>query len=763
MTAIFEWFFKYRPLLYERGTISFQPLWPDYVTWILIAAAIAGSFLLYRRLAGNLPVPWRYTLACLRAASFLVVLLLLLRPVLRLHSVIPQKNFVAIAYDSSRSMEIKDGPRGQSRLQLEQAILRPVDNNLLAQLTAKFRLRFFRFSGSAERTEAFADLSSHGGITDLERSLNQISNELASAPVAGVVLITDGADNRSKNLEATAAQLRARRIPVYSVGVGSSDFMRDVEVLRVTAPKTVLKDTTIEAEVSVQSIGYPGQRRRLVVLDRDKQLNSQEIMLGSDGEVKTYKVSFNCQSAGPKVYKFLVEPFPEEVIPENNDQTVLVRVEDEQPRVLYFEGEPRWEYGFLRRAILQDKNIRLVSLLRQADGKFLGQGESESAAALAKGFPTEKAELFKYKAIILGSVEASFFTFDQLQILSDFVSRRGGGFLMLGGKNSFGQGGYIHTPLEDVSPLVLGQSSGAAPAFQDLEYRIRLTGYGLQHPICRLSLSEDQNRKRWESAPALIGFNPTFGPKPGAIILAQGTATDARGQSPILLAFQRFGKGKAVAFATASSWRWRMGQDHSDNFHELFWKQMLRWLAGDVHDPVTVTAEKHSYSPDDTAVFRAEVFDSAFLPLNDARLITQIKSPSGQFTSVPMDWDAGKDGAYSGTFKPIEDGIYEVSTEAFQGDKSLGSAKTNFRVSRSTEEFHNATLNSDLLKRLSKETGGRYYAPGDIHSLPEDISYIDKGSSRIEEKDLWDMPFLFLLLAGLLSTEWILRKRKGLA
>jgi uncharacterized membrane protein len=763
MTAIFEWLFKYRLLLYERGAVAFQPLWPGYVTWVLAAVAIVGSFLLYRRLAGVLPFYWRFALAGLRAVSFLVVLLLLLRPVLRLHSVIPQKSFVAIAYDLSRSMEIKDSPRGQSRLVQEQTILRPVDNPLLAQLAAKFKLRYFRFSGSAERTEAFADAPSHGGITDLEKSLNQISSELASAPLAGVVLITDGADNHSKNIEATAAQFRTRRIPVYSIGIGSTDFISDVEVLRVAAPRKVLKDTTIEAEVSVRSIGYPGQRCKLQVLDQEKPLNSREITLGSDGEVKTYKIIFNCQTAGPRVYKFLVEPFPKEVIPENNDQTLLIQVEDEQPKVLYFEGEPRWEYAFLRRAVLQDKNLRLVSLLRQADSKFLGQGESESAGAFEKGFPTERAELFKYKAIILGSVEASFFTFDQLQILSDFVSRRGGGFLMLGGKNSFGQGGYIHTPLEDVSPLILGQSNGTVPEFQDLEYRVQLTGYGWQHPICRLSLSEDQNRKRWETAPALVGFNPTLGPKPGAIILARGSAPDAGGQSPVLLAFQRFGKGKAVAFAAASSWRWRMGQDHADNFHELFWKQMLRWLASDVSDPVTVISEKHSYSSDDTAVIRAEVCDSSFLPLNNARLITQIKSPSGQFTSAQLDWDAEKDGAYSGAFKPMENGIYEVATEAFQGDKSLGSAKTNFRVAESTEEFHNAAMNTDLLQQLSKETGGRYYAPGDIHSLPEDISYIDKGSSRIEEKDLWDMPFLFLLLAGLISSEWILRKRKGLA
>jgi hypothetical protein len=132
-------------------------------------------------------------------------------------------------------------------------------------------------------------------------------------------------------------------------------------------------------------------------------------------------------------------------------------------------------------------------------------------------------------------------------------------------------------------------------------------------------------------------------------------------------------------------------------------------------------------------------------------------------SSVPLSWDVEKDGTYSGSFKPEEEGIYEISSEAFQGSKSLGTAKSNFRIAQSTEEFHNAAMNTELLKLLSSQTGGRYYSPQNTRTLSEDISYVDTGSSRLEEKDLWDMPFLFVLLVGLISAEWIIRKRKGLA
>jgi uncharacterized membrane protein len=760
MSAIIAWLFKYRPLLYERGALALRPFWPSWFTVILIAAALGGAYWLYRRSATVLPPPWRYGLAGLRAAAFLIIILMLLQPVLVLHSVIPQQNFVAVVYDASKSMEIRDGAKNRSRLEIERQLLQP-SSSLLKDLADRFKLRLFRFAGSAERTAAFEEAPRRGSITDLERSLNQVVGDLASAPLAGIVLLTDGADNHSANLDALAARFRARAIPIYTVGVGSADLRRDTEILAVTAPRSVLKDTMVEAEVAVRSSGYAGRKDRLVVLDQERQLQSQDITLGSDGEVKTYRIRFNSSSSGARVFKFRVEPFPDETIPENNDRTVLIRVEDAQPQILYVEGEPRLEYAFLRRAILPDKNLHLIALLRQADKKFLRQGV-ESAAMLEKGFPAEKAELYKYKTVIMGSVEASFFTFDQLRMISDYVSQRGGGFLMMGGKNSFGQGGYINTPIEDVLPVNLGESAQAVPGFQDLEYKVRLTPYGLQHPICQLASSGDQNRKRWDAAPALAGFNPTFDLKPGASALAQGIAPDARGQSPVLLAFQRFGRGKSVAFAASNSWRWRMEQEHSDNFYDLFWRQMLRWLVSDVPDPVAITAEKHSYSMEESVVFHADANDPTFLPLNNVRFAVQVKAPSGQTSPAELSWDVEKDGAYSGAYKPLEMGIYEVTAEAFQGDKNLGTARTNFRVADSTEEFHNAAMNASLLKRLSSQTGGRYYLPDHAQSLAEDISYTDKGASRLEEKDLWDMPFLFLLLAGVISIEWIFRKRRGL-
>ncbi len=763
MELLFEFLFKYRPLLYERGTVSFRPPWPPYVTWLLAVSAIAFALLTYLRAKGGIPIGWRFLLTGLRGMSLLVVLLLLAQPILLVPSVVPQKSFVAIAYDTSRSMEIRDGSEGRSRLGIERELLKPGPASWIEELGRKFKLRYFRFAGSADRTSGYEEPKRHGGHTDIERSLDAVMGEFASAPVAGIVLLTDGADNRSADLPGLAARLRSRRVPVYAIGIGSPSFGRGVELVQVSAPRHVLRDSIVEATVSIRATGGAGRKTRLVAREGERELRSVEVILGDAGEVKSHRLTFPSGPSGAHVYSFRVDPLPDEQLKENNVLDILVDVDDSQPQVLYVEGEPRWIFGFMRRAAAEDKSLRLVTLLRQADGKFLRQGV-ESSSTLERGFPTDSRELFSYKALVTGNVEASFFTFDQLRLISEFVSRRGGGFLMLGGRNSFAQGGYVNTPIEDLLPLVIRTDRPSdITGSQDLEFKARLTSYGLEHPVARISVDDAENRKRWEEAPALVGLNPTFGVKAGATVLATAVVGEPSGPARALLAFQRFGRGRSIALTTGSIWRWRMEMDHRDDFHDAFWRQMLRWLVAGAPDPVNVESSKHSYSLDETVAISAEVRDADFIPLNNVRMTVRVEAPSGQAVSLPASWEPRKEGLYSASFKPIEEGIHRISVEAFTGDTSVGRSSGSFRIAESTEEFHGAQLNADLLRTLAKETGGRYYEPDEAGTLVEDISYIDNGASQIEEKAIWDMPFLFLLLVGAICAEWTLRKKWGLA
>jgi uncharacterized membrane protein len=540
--------------------------------------------------------------------------------------------------------------------------------------------------------------------------------------------------------------------------VGADRISRDTEIVKVSMPREMLKESTAVVDVSYRSHGFAGRRATLSVRDNGVLLKSEEITMRGDGEVAERSIELSVKNEGPRIFSFSIEN-PDDRIVENNRFDVLVNVRNERPRILYMEGEPRWDFKFLRRAVEDDPNIQLVTLLRTSQNKFYRQGIDDEEM-LAGEFPTTREELFGYKGLIFGSIESTFFSREQLQMVVDFVGNRGGGFLMTGGRNSFGGGRYDNTVIEDLLPVRIPPDD-RTPVVGRL--RLSLTDYGRTHALMKLSSDPAANAKVWLRLPPLNDFNRTFDAKAGAIVLARGQPEDRTLGSPILLAYQRYGRGRTMTFTSGSSWRWRMEMDHEDITHGLFWKQVLRWLVSQSPDPVMISSDKDTYLPDEQIRLRAEVADKQFNRVKHARVIAKILTPAGLMETLPLDWFGVEDGAYEGALNANEPGIYRVEVEATWGNETLHSYRTTFQVQDRPIEYYNAALNTRLLRGIAAETGGRYYPLAKIGDLPNDAIYVDGETSFIEQKEVWDAPFLFILLCVTLSGEWFSRKKKGLA
>ena len=243
---------------------------------------------------------------------------------------------------------------------------------------------------------------------------------------------------------------------------------------------------------------------------------------------------------------------------QNNEQEVLIVVEDHIEKVLYFEGEPRHETAFIRRAMQEDQNIRVVSLIRTADNKFLRIDIENPDEELTGGFPTTREELFGYRGLIIGSVEASFFTLDQLRMIADFVSQRGGGLLMLGGRRAFSEGGYAETPVGDVLPIVLEPVDDEEQFFSEVD--VEITPAGRTHPITQIAGTIEESENRWGELPPLTIVNRVTQTKPGATTLLTGDRAGSS-QSQIVLAYQRYGRGRVLVLPVQDSWMWQMHAD----------------------------------------------------------------------------------------------------------------------------------------------------------------------------------------------------------
>lgn len=768
MNTLFEFLFKYSREMYARGSLALGSRFPIWAVVGVCGALALLALFTYVRTVGGLRRRDRVALGALRLVAIAILGFCLLRPMLVLSAAIPQRNVVGVVVDDSKSMRIADLDSA-SRAAHVLKLVAGRDSSLVRALAERFQVRFFRTSGAGGRTSDLAGVSFDASHTRLMPALMGVEDELAGAPVAGLVLLSDGADNSTAGaptgnnvgLSEQLLALRARGVPVYTVGVGSETIARDVEVGRIDVPRTVMRDGALAVDVVLTQRGYAGRSTNVVVEDGGRIVGSKEVTLPRDGQAVVARIRIPTSERGPRSLAVKVPVQPGEMVAENNERRTVVTVRDRREKILYVEGEPRFELKFLRRAVEHDQNLQLVTLLRSAKDKFLRLSVDDSVE-LAAGFPRTREELFAYRAVILGSMEASFFTVDQLRMLADFVSVRGGGLLALGGRRALAEGGYLGTALTDVFPVDL--SGPLVDSTTATEVALTPTAAGRLHPAMQLATSDSLTAARWLTMPHLTMVNQVGRTKPGATVLLEGQRIadgETLGAKIPVLSFQRYGRGKAAVFAVQDSWLWQMAAEVSvdDMTHETFWRQVLRWMVSDTPDRLDVLAADES-GPGEGIDVRATISDAAFLRANGANVTATVGAGA---TPVSLDWAADRDGEYRATLIPDAEGVQEIRVRATVGKDTLQSEPTYVRVAVPTTEFFSAGMRPGLLRQISNETGGRYYDLKDAGRVARDIVYSTSGATVIERHDLWDMPILFLILLAALGTEWWWRRRRGLA
>jgi uncharacterized membrane protein len=744
--------------MFRQGDFTWALSRPVLLAVAAATAIAVLALLTYRGVPATDRPRDRVVLIGLRLATLAVLLFCLFRPALILKAAVPQQNFLGVLVDDSRSMSIAD-LNGQTRSAFIQQQLAGPNARLLDALSQRFVVRFFSFASSSDRVASAADLKFGGTATRLGQALDRARDELSGLPLAGLVMVSDGADTSDAAIDETLASLKARSIPVFTVGVGQERFAHDVQVTRVETPRSVLKGTALVVDVVLSQTGYGGQTVPLSVEDDGRIVSTQEVTLPPDGESATVKVRFTAKEMGARTFKFKVPTQAGEQVTQNNARDALIQVNDRAEKILYYEGEPRFEYKFLRLGVEGDKNLQVVSLDRTAENKYYRQSVT-TPDELIGGFPRTREELFQYRGLILGSVEAASFTPEQLRMIADFVNKRGGGLLMLGGRRSFGEGGWGGTPVGEVLPVVIGAANSKYLA---LDIAVHPTRAGATFAVTQIAETENASAKKWDDMPVLSAVNQIREAKPGATVLLSGV--DKTRQDHIVLAYQRYGRGKAIAMPVQDVWAWRMDAKVAvtDTTHAMFWRRIIRWLVDGVPEQVNVSTTADRVEPGEAIKLSAEVLDSAYVEVNDSRVVARVTSPSGTTTEVPVEWTVTKDGEYRATFTPDESGIYDIKVTAARDQKDLGTAAMHVRVSAGDAEYFDAGMRAPLLKRIAEETGGRFFTPANAASLPEAISYSGRGVTVVEERELWDMPALFLALVGLIAAEWGYRRMRGLA
>ena len=452
---------------------------------------------------------------------------------------------------------------------------------------------------------------------------------------------------------------------------------------------------------------------------------------------------------------FAVEPAVGEEIEGNNRRRHVLDVPRRRRRILYAEGEPRWQYKFMRRAVAKDASVQLVTLLRTSTNKFYRQGV-DTPEELEDGFPSEEEDLFAYDALIIGSFEAAFFTPKQQVAIREFVSRRGGTLMMLAGRRGLGAGGWQNSEIVDALPAQL--EAGEASFLRE-KVRAEIAPQGRDSLISRLSADPQENQELWEGLPELADFQRIGPLKPAATtLLSVRYGTDSL---PLLLR-HNYGRGRSIIFATGGTWRWRMGLASDDERHDTFWRQLLRALVVDSAGPVRLTSDRSNYADESRVLLRAEVRDRSYRHANNARVSATVHPEEGPPTTVPLRPSASEPGVYEAEVDAPRTGVYQVEAVAHLGEDRLGADTLHVRREGGVAEDFRPERNATLLERLAEQTGGAYWELDELDALPAEIGFSEAGITTREVLDLWDMPAVFLLLLALRASEWLLRKRGGI-
>ena len=765
---------------------------------------------------------------CLRLLGVLVLILCLMEPLWIGRRATSGANLFVVVADNSSSMNVRDQGMTQSRGEILRAALAsaPVaeatpatgagvnrgftavgrgGDNWLGTLADSFQVRQYVFDSQLRRTTDFSELVFDGKASAISETLGTIAQRYRGRPVAGVLLMTDGGTTDM----AESAVDRSDVPPVYPVVIGGSRPLKDISLTNVSVSQTSFEDAPVTIQADVEASGYAGKTVAVDLIGNSGEVvERQTRTISKNDEKQTFCFRLRPDKTGVLFYHLRAIETSTDASSEatlaNNKRTLVVDRGKGPYRILYVTGRPNWEYKFLRRAISEDEQVQLVGLVRVAkrepkydwrghvgeqgnplyrgfDNKDQEQTEqydqpvlvrlnTRDEAELRDGFPKTAEELFGYHAVILDDIEAGFFSHDQMEILRRFVAERGGGFLMLGGKESFQQGKFDRTPIGRILPVYLDRlSQPEGPRFAGTQIitqvHLNLTREGWLQSWARLRDNEQDEQRRLLEMPAFRVLNRVRAIKPGASIVATA-GNDPDKQSPALVV-QRYGNGRTAALTVGDVWRWGMKQSQMRDDMNKFWRQTLRWLVADVPNRTSFQAAHKRDQVNQPVILQVRVRDKNFEPMDNVSVAIELDDPQGQKLQLSAEPVLSSPGLFEATYIPRSNGCY--SARAVVSDANglkLGDAETGWAVDLEAREFASVRTNRALLERIARQTGGQVIELDALGNFVRSLPSRDAPITETWIKPLWDLrgilPAIFLFVLMCFVGEWALRRWKGM-
>jgi hypothetical protein len=776
--------------------LRFEQPWPQLVALLVVVGGVSLIVWLYRR-EGSAPLWYKMGLAAIRILLVLLAMFMLSEAVLSVERTgLP---YFIIMADDSASERVADqyedpkardvatalakaaGKAEATRLAVAQGWLLKDNARLIRDLQRQHKVKLYVVSSdarpltevdSAERVKPALDellaVEPLGTQTRLGDGVRKVLNELRGTPPTAILLLTDGQTTEGEALAKAADFARSKGVPLYTIGLGDPDPARDLELTDLMVDDVVFVDDLVRFEAKLIGRGFGGQDV-VVKLGRQKpgskdpkaieDLEQVQVQVAPDGQPRRVEVGHRPRETGEITYILEVEPRPREIQTDNNRITRTINVREEKLRVLLVEGEPRYEYRYLKSYLQRDKTIDLSVVLQSSDPQYSNQD-----VFAIPTFPSAKEGkdgLFSYDVVLFGDVDLSLLSAAQMQNLVEFVTQKGGGLLFIAGEN-FNPLTYKGSPLEPLLPIQLGDARNPTSAGNAVpEFRPALTPEGRSHPIFRFGDDEVTSARIWQDLPQLDWYFEAPRKQPASFVLAtHPNVTGSEGPLP-LIEYKFDGAGKVMFHAFDDTWRWRFRV--GDRYFGRFWVQTIRFLARSKllgRKQAEITTDRRRYQRNQPIQIQVRFPNPGLAPASPD-LTVQVERKGQGPRKLTLKKSVGARNVFEGALPQAPEGEYEVRLlppPVLEG----GMPATTFRVDAPAGEFEQVRMNQPELVRAAETSKGRFYTPAvSPQTVLADLPAPQKVPLDTDPPiPLWNTPAVLALFLGLLTVEWVLRKRK---
>lgn len=709
------------------------------VVLVLLAAAVAAAiaWLFYRTTIPPVPPRTKALLITLRTLSLFALLLLLTEPLVRLTTTTAKKPVVAILFDDSKSMAIKDAQG--DRKQIYRRLFADIN---FTSLAPNAEVRFYAFGSSLRplASGTFDSLALDKDATNISAALRAVAEERERSNLAAFVLITDGNYNLGTNPLYDAEHIG---LPIVSVGIGDTTEQKDVLITKVLTNELVYAETEVPIDVTVKSAGYRNETVEVTLHEGGRELSRARISLREGTHEYGVRLSYTPEGEGVKRYVLRISPLPGELTTANNQRVILARVLKSKLRILLLAGAPSSDFAIVKYTLREEKNFTVSSLTLKTPSTFYERDNPQTLldstdCLVLVGFPLPTTS----ETIV--------------EMVRSAVARRTVPIFFIDGRNvDVRKLGALSTvlPFTIITPSSNEQSIFAEPVPAQRN-----------HPI--MAPGSESNTEGWKRLPPIFKTQASVKAKPEAVVLATARIATVVTNDPLLL-LRNVNRQKSLAVVGYGIWRWRLmaqGNRETEHLMATFLTNGIRWLTTrDDARPVKVTPVKPAFAQGEPIEFVGQVYDASASPIDNATLRVTARVHERAFETILQPLGNGR---YEGSLQGLGEGDYTFTASATHEGQQLGEDRGRFSVGELNLEYQETRMNVQLLRQMAARSGGGFVMPSEIAKLPslltERASFVPRELKTTEERELWNWPYLLGLVIVLLGVEWFIRKTHGM-